>query len=184
MKSIWLNTLAWGLAVTLALALAFAAPSESTVMGKLPSLMAKRLDQQPLPLPQGLPSDRTLALIAFSKHQQPAVEGWIDGLQLRRNPAINWVRMPVLQDPGHAQGRSAIENRLLARYGAQGDRERMVPVFTDRAAFIRAAGLNGPDQVYAVVLNRNGDVLARVEGVFNHDKASALRETLASSQGL
>ncbi len=129
MKSIWLNTLAWGLAVTLALALAFAAPSESTVMGKLPSLMAKRLDQQPVPLPQGLPSDRTLALIAFSKHQQPEVESWINGLQLRRNTDINWLRMPVLQDPGHAQGRSAIENRLLARYASPGERERMLPVF-------------------------------------------------------
>ncbi len=181
MKSIWLNTLAWGLAVALALALAFAAPSESTVMGKLPSLMAKRLDQQPLPLPQGLPSERTLALIAFSKHQHPEVESWITGLQLRRDPAINWVRMPVLQDPGHAQGRSAIENRLLARYASQGERERMVPVFTDRAAFIRAAGLGGPHNAYAVVLNRNGDVLARAEGLFNEDKASALRETLRSN---
>ncbi len=181
MKSIWLNSLAWGLAVALALALAFAAPSESTVMGKLPSLMAKRLDQQPMPLPQGLPSDRTLALIAFSKNQQPEVDSWIDGLQLRRDPAINWLRMPVLQDPGHAQGRSAIENRLLARYASSGERERMVPVFTDRAAFIRAAGLNGPHNAYAVVLNRNGDVLARAEGLFNMDKASALRETLGSN---
>ncbi len=180
MKNIWLNTFAWGMAVALALVLAFAAPSESTVMGKLPSLMAKRLDQQPVPLPQGLPSDRTLALIAFSKHQNPDVESWIDGLQLRRDPAINWLRMPVLQDPGHAQGRSAIENRLLARYASQTDRERMVPVFTDRAAFIRAAGLNGPQSAYAVVLNRNGDVLARAEGLFSEEKASALRETLLS----
>lgn len=178
MKSIWLNTLAWGLAVALAMALAFAAPSESTVMGKLPSLMAKRLDQQPVTLPQGLPSDRTLALIAFSKNQHLEIESWIHGLQLRRDPAINWLRMPVLQDPGHAQGRTAIENRLLARYASQDERERLVPVFTDRAAFIRAAGLNGPDYAYAVVLNRNGDVLARAEGLFNEDKASALRETL------
>ena len=178
MKSIWLNTLAWGLAVVLAMALAFAAPSESTVMGKLPSLMAKRLDQQPVTLPQGLPSDRTLALIAFSKNQHLEIESWIHGLQLRRDPAINWLRMPVLQDPGHAQGRTAIENRLLARYASQDERERLVPVFTDRAAFIRAAGLNGPDYAYAVVLNRNGDVLARAEGLFSEDKASALRETL------
>lgn len=180
MKSIWLNTFVWVIAVALALVLAFAAPSESTVMGKLPSLMAKRLDQQSVTLPQGLPSDRTLALIAFSKHQNTDVESWINGLQLRRDPAINWLRMPVLQDPGHAQGRSAIENRLLAHYASQGDRERMVPVFTDRAAFIRAAGLNGPQSAYAVVLNRNGDVLARAEGLFNEDKASALRETLMS----
>ena len=62
-----------------------------------------------------------------------------------------------------------------------GARERMVPVFTDRAAFNRAVGLGGPHNAYGVVLNRNGDVLARAEGLFNEGKASALRETLASN---
>ena len=53
--------------------------------------------------------------------------------------ASAWLRMPVLEDPGQAHARSAIENRLLARYASEGERARLVPVFTDRAAFIRAA---------------------------------------------
>ncbi|MGE3348765.1 MAG: hypothetical protein AB7I35_15165 [Ramlibacter sp.] len=182
MKNVWTNTLAWAGAVAAALVLAFAAPSDSTVMGKLPSLTAKRLDQRTLSLPAGLPSDRTLALIAFERGHHGDIESWIQGLQLRQNPDINWLRMPVLQDPGHAQGRSAIENRLLARYTTEGERSRMLPVFTDRAAFIRAAGLSSPHTAYAVVLNRNGDVLARVEGQFDQDKANALRETLFSRE--
>jgi len=175
---LWMNTLAWAGAVGAAVVLAFAAPSESNVMGKLPSLMAKRLDQRQVPLPEGLPSDRTLALVVFSKHQKHEVQSWIDGLQLQSKPGINWVRMPVLDDPGHANGRSAIENRLLARYTSQSERSRMVPVFTDRAAFIRAVGLDGPHSAYAIVVNRNGDVLARAQGEFDQDKAIALLETL------
>ncbi|MCW5651227.1 MAG: hypothetical protein KIS62_15875 [Ramlibacter sp.] len=182
MKTVWTNTLAWAGAAAAALALAVAAPSESTVMGKLPSLTAKRLDQRTLLLPAGLPSDRTLALVAFEKGHRNDIDSWIQGLQLHQNPGINWLRMPVLEDPGHAQGRSAIENRLLARYTSDGDRARMLPVFTDRAAFIRATGLNSPHAAYALVLNRNGDVLARVEGQFDQDKAEALRETLFSRE--
>ena len=39
-------------------------------------------------------------------------------------------------------------------------------------------GPNGTDQVCALVINRRGDVLARVEDGFDAEKAAALRETL------
>ena len=68
--------------------------------------------------------------------------------------------------------------QLLQHYPSDTERARLVPVFTDRASFARAAGLNGTDQVYAVVVNRQGDVLARVEGQFDPGKAQTLRETL------
>ena len=88
------------------------------------------------------------------------------------------MRMPVINDPGDSRSRDDAEDRLLRHYPGESDRARLVPVFTDRASFVRAAGLNGVDQVYAVVLNRNGEVLARVQGEFSPDKAEALRETL------
>jgi len=86
--------------------------------------------------------------------------------------------MPVLNDPGTQTGRSALECKLLRHFPADTERARLVPVFTDRASFARSAGLNGTDQVYAVVVNRQGDVLARVEGQFDPGKAQSLRETL------
>ena len=172
------HTLAWLGAAGLATALAFAAPNEASVMGQLPIFMAKTLMHQPMALPAGLPSDRTLALITFQKSQRAHAESWIEGMNLRRDPTISWVRMPVLNDPGTPGGRSEVEQRLLQHYTADTERARLVPVFTDRASFVRSAGLNGTEQGYAVVVNRSGDVLARVEGEFNAEKAAALRETL------
>ena len=171
---------AWLAAAALAFALAFAAPSESSVMGRLPAFMAQTLLRQPVTVPEGLPSDRTLALITFKRGQRAEVESWIEGLNLRNDPSIAWMRMPVLNDPGTLTGRSAVENRLLQHYPADTERAKMVPVFTDRASFVRSAGLASTDQVYAVVVNRQGEVLARVEGQFDADKAQALRETLRS----
>jgi hypothetical protein len=168
---------AWLVAVGLAFALAFAAPNESSVMGRLPAFMAQTLLRQPVTVPEGLPSDRTLALITFQRGQHAQVESWIQGMNLRNDPSISWMRMPVLNDPG-TQGRSAVEDRLLQRYPADTERAKLVPVFTDRASFVRSAGLGGTDQVYAVVINRQGEVLARVEGQFDADKAQTLRETL------
>ena len=182
MKSKFLYTFVWLAAAGLALVLAVSAPSESSVMGQLPALMSKTLLQKPVALPAGLPSDRTLALITFQKGQRAQAESWIQGMNLRNDPSIAWMRMPVLNDPGTLKGRTEVEDRLLQHYIGDVERANLVPIFTDRANFVRATGLNGTEQFYAVVVNRRGDVLARVEGEFNEGKAQALRETLKAQK--
>ncbi len=178
MKSLSSPTFAWLGAAGLAVGLALVAPSESGVMGQLPVFMTQTLLHKPVDLPKDLPSDRTLAIITFQKNQRAHAEGWIEGLNLRNDPSISWVRMPVINDPGTPNGRSEVESRLLQHYTADAERANLVPVFTDRARFVRSTGLNGTDQLYAVVVNRRGDVLARVEGEFSESKAQTLRETL------
>jgi hypothetical protein len=178
MKTIWIQVLAWLGAVTVALLLALAAPNESTLMGRMPSVNAKRLNQQPIALPQGLPAGRTLALVAFNRGHRGEIESWIKGMQLRENDAIAWLKIPVLDDPGTDLARSEIESGILARHSALVDRSRLVPVFTNREAFMRAAGMSGVDHAWVLVIGRDGQVLARVEGEYSEEKGQALRETL------
>jgi hypothetical protein len=180
-RTILTPTLAWLAAVSAALMLALAAPDDTSFLGRLPALTVKRLDQQRVVLPQGLPAERTLALVAFESSQRDEIRSWIRGLRLDEDPSIAWFKMPVLNDPGTEQARSEIESILLARHARDIDRSRLVPVFTDRDAFIRAAGLTGTRHAWVLVLDRDGKVLARAEGRFDQDKAQALRETL--SQG-
>ena len=178
MKTIWLQVLAWLGAVTIALLLAFAAPNESALMGRLPPLNARRLNQQPIVLPQGLPAGRTLALVAFQRGHRGEIESWIRGMQLRENDSIAWLKMPVLDDPGTESARSDIETRILERHSALVDQARLVPVFTNRDAFIRAAGLPNSDHAWVLVIGRDGQVLARAEGEYSVEKGDALRQTL------
>jgi len=179
-RTIWTPTLAWLAAASAALVLAFATPTESKFMGRLPTLTAKSLSQQPVVLPYGLPAQRTLALVAFDRGHRGEIDSWIQGLRLDSDASIPWFKMPVMNDPGSAGARTDIENRLLARHTAQIDRSRLVPVFTDRDAFVRAAGLSGTEHAGVLVLNRDGQVLARAEGMFDESKAEALRATLQS----
>ena len=109
MKKTWINTAAWLGAIAVAFMLSFAAPNESSVMGRMPAVSAQRLDKIPVPIPAGLPADRTLALITFQGAQRPVIEGWIEGLRLRDiRSNIAWMRMTVLEDPGSADARSVI----------------------------------------------------------------------------
>jgi hypothetical protein len=177
-RTIWTPTLAWLAAVTAALVLALAAPNESNFLGQLPKLSVKRLDQQRVVLPQELPAPRTLALVAFRSSQREEIRSWVQGLRLDQDDSIAWFKMPVLKDPGSESARNDIEGVLLARHPGEMDRARLVPVFTDRDAFIRATGLPGDEHAWVLVLDREGKVLARAEGRFDQDKAQALRETL------
>ncbi len=178
MKTISFQVLAWLAAVTVALLLAWALPTESAMMGRLPSLNAKRLNQQPIALPQELPGHRTLALVAFQRGHRGEIESWITGLQLRENTSIAWLKMPVLEDPGTESARSVIESGMRARHRTEVDHERLVPVFTNRDAFMRAVGLSGLEHAVVLVVGRDGQVLARVEGEYSVEKGDALRETL------
>ena len=147
-------------------------------MGQLPAFMTKTLMHKPLTLPEGLPSDRTLALITFNRTQKEQAEGWIEGLNLRRDRSITWLRMPVVNDPGTAQGRDEVQSRLLGRYPRDDERANMLPVFINHENFVRSAGLSGTGQMVALIVNRRGEVLARAEGRFEPGKAANLRETL------
>jgi hypothetical protein len=178
--TIWTPTLAWLAAATGALVLAVAAPSESNVMGRLPSPTAKRLEQQQLA--PFVAAGRSLALVGFHSNQRGEIRSWIDGLKLHQDSQIAWFKMPVLDDPGTDDARQAIESQLLARHAAGTQRAPMVPVFTNQSDFVRAAGLSGRDHASVLVLNREGRVLARAQGQYDPDKAQALRETL-SGQG-
>ena len=183
MKTTTLCLGAWLGAVGLAFALAIASPNESSVMGHMPASMSQTLSHQPLAVPEDFPSERTLALITFKGDQRAQAETWIEGLNLKNDATISWMRVSVLNDPGTTSGRNAAETRLRQNYTSDSERAKLVPVFTDKADFVRAAGLNGINQSYAVVVNREGDVLARVEGQFDAAKAELLRETL-SVQGI
>lgn len=176
--SVWTSTAAWVAAGSAAGLLAFAMPDEGALMGQLPTMQARRLDQRPLALPQELPSDRTLALVVFGRAQREEAQSWIHGLGLANDRSIPWLKMAVMQDPGDELRRQDIEHRLRARHKTEADRARLVPLFTDRDAFVRAARLSGTDHASVLVLDRAGRVLARAEGAFDDVKAQALLATL------
>ena len=176
MKPIWTFPWTWAAVVAVAVLLALATPRATGVLGRLPVEVGQKLEQKPLPVGNG--DERILALVTFSKHQRTQVDSWVSGLKLHDNQAVTWFRMPVIDDPKDAQKRAAAEDRLLTRYATAQERAKLLPVFTDRAAFVQATGVRGTDQAMVLVITRNGEVLARVQGLFDEQKAQIVRDVL------
>lgn len=177
-KTDWAPTFAWLAAAGAALALALAGPDEVKLMGRLPSFATQQLDQQPLAAPAPVFAERSLALVAYTRHQRHEVQSWVRGMGLDRDASIPWFRLSVVNDPGSQSKRSEVERKLLALYPQPAERARLVPVFTNREAFARAAGISSTEHAAVLVVDRDGHVLARAEGPYDEAKAKALRETL------
>ena len=177
MKRVWMDTAVWVGTALAALALAVVAPKGLAILGHLPAFNAANLNNESVMIPEGLTAERTLLLLSLQRGQGNDIESWITGMHLREDSSLAWLRMPV-RDESTGRYRSEVEGRLLARFTAPAERANVVPIFTDRDAFLKSAGLTRSDAVYALVVNRRGDVLARAEGPFGADKARVLRDTL------
>ena len=165
----------WVGAAVAAVGLGLMAPNESGLMGQLPPLAAKALDERSLVLPQELPAERTLALLVFKREQKEEVRSWIDGLGLRKDPSIPWLKVRVLPA-------GAVTVEASAHSAGQGmlRPDRFVSVSTDTSRLAQSMGLLDTEHAQVVVLGRDGQVLAKAQGPFDQDKANALMETLRS----
>lgn len=178
--NLWTPLVGWVATIGAAAALGLAAPNEGWLLGKVPTLSAKRLDQTQVVIPQQLPAQRTIAVVSFRRDQRVQAQRWIEGLGLEQRSDIAWLQVPVwgLQDLAE---RESIEQDLAQRYPSPSDKAHVLPVFTDRDDLVRALGLGSTDQASVLVLDRDGNVLARAEGDFDESKAQALRDTASGS---
>ncbi len=181
MEQKWKDSLLWATIASAAVLLAFATPAGQTVLGRVPHLIGVDLNKKPMRIPAGLTAERTLVLVSFQRGHGKDIDTWISGMSLREGGAVQYVRMPVLDDPGHLDGRSAVETRLQARVPDAQERSKVVPVFTDQQAFLRSVGLSSPEHISALVLNRSGEVLARVEGPFSLEKKELIEGALKAT---
>jgi hypothetical protein len=169
----------WVGAASAAVALGLVAPSENGVMGQLPPLAAKARDQRSLTLPQELPAERTLALLVFKREQKEEARSWIDGMGLRKDPSIPWLKVRVV--PAEAGPVALTMDSSKPADLPPGLRpDRLLSVSTDTSRLVQAMGLSNSDHAQVVVLGRDGQVLAKAQGAYDEDKARALLETLRS----
>ncbi len=174
----WKDGLLWALIASTGVLFALATPTGLTILGSMPQVMGVDLNRKPISIPASLTADRTLVLVSFQRGQGRDIDSWVQGMGLTENGSIAWVRMFVRSDPGDVGVRAAIENRLQARYPSAQERSKVVPVFTDQEAFMKSVGLSATDQISALILNRNGEVLARVEGPFDATKKIVIEDAL------
>jgi len=129
------------------------------------------LNGRKIAVPASLPAPRTLLLVAFRHGDRAAIDGWKAGLGLKAGQP-DWIEMPVIGvSAGFIQG--MILSGMKRRYPAPADKAHMAPLFGDGDTIARELGI-ASDRVAALVVDREGHVLASASGAYSAGPAHAL----------
>jgi hypothetical protein len=140
---------------------------------KMSTVEAETLSEKSLVLPRDLPGEKTLILIAFARKQQSNVDTWINGMNLKE-AKFAWIETPVI-DPFYGLFSGFIQRGMRKGIPDSTDRERTVTIFTSRVEFLKSMGLpESTDNIYAVVVDRAGNVFSKAEGDYSSSKAETL----------
>ena len=143
----------------------------------LPEIRAADLNRKKIHWPADLPAERTLLLVAFERKQQKDIDGWVGGMKLKAPGAPAWYEVPMISNPG-ALVRSFIDGGMRRGIPSPVDRARVVTVYGDKQAMKQQMGISDEKRVHALVVARDGKIIAHVAGNFSEAGAKEIEAAL------
>ena len=148
----------------------------------VPSVTAYALDREKVTLPADFAASLNLLILSFQRDQQPAVDSWvpvvtqINGSNVRVQP---WL-LPI----GPRENilyRWWLNASLRGSLAASQPRHYTVPLYVDKAAFLRSLQVPSEQQIVILLTDRAGHVLWREAGPVTDGKKAALNNFLSAS---
>lgn len=154
-------------------------PSAPAGIHRFPSVESSNLEKRAVKLPQDFAGERNLVLIAFQRGQQKDVDTWLREMKQfeEADSALRYYELPVISHL-NAFTRWCINNGMRGGVSTHEQRERTITLFLDKEPFRTVLGLPDEKRIYALLLDREGNVIWRAEGTYDQAKGSSLMQTL------
>jgi len=148
-------------------------------MPRFPKITAENLNRRKLHLPDDLEGEVNLLLIAFQQMQQISVNTWLPRLEelSGRYPALHYYELPTI-GTGYRLARGFIDGGMRAGIPDEATRERTITLYLNKRDFRQQLDLPGEDTIYALLVDRQGEVLWRAEGEYDEAKGEALERAV------
>jgi hypothetical protein len=145
------------------------------VLVRFPTVQGDNLLRETVSLPGDLEGEFNLLLVAFQRWQQQLVDTWMPlARQLEAvHPEIHTYELPTIQRM-NALRRTFINEGMRAGIPDPAARERTITLYLDKAAFREALELPHENTIYALLIDRHGEVLWRAEGAVTPEAGAAL----------
>jgi hypothetical protein len=146
---------------------------DAGVTARFPAVGGRSLLGVEMAFPRDFPAEITLVVVAFQRWHQERVDRWIAravaaGIPPTTRGLAGLVPVAVVELPVLATGwravRRFIDGGMTAGIGDPDVLARTITIYTDVAAFQRALTIPGSDDVHALVVRRDGVILARGRG--------------------
>jgi hypothetical protein len=175
-----LRTLAFTL-FTLPCVLVAQLNSQVSSLVVLPPVTAYALDREKVTLPADFAAPLNLLILSFQRDQQPAVDSWqpvvarINATNLRVQP---WL-LPIAPRENLLY-KWWLNASLRGSLPASEPRHYTVPLYVDKAKFLRSLQVPSEQQIVLLLTDRAGHVIWRDAGPVTDDKKAALSRFLSA----
>jgi hypothetical protein len=150
---------------------------------QFPVVTGANLLRRKLTLPADFEGELNILLIAFQRWHQSVVDTWVPFVrQLEETQKVlRYYELPVIQRM-NLLARTFINEGMRAGIPDPVARDRTITLYVDKAAFRQALELPHEEDIYVLLLDRQGDVLWREEGRFTPEKGEALTAAIRSER--
>ena len=151
----------------------------SKTAAKFPELKASNLESREFNLPGDFAGERNLVLIAFQREQQEQLDTWLKEMKRfqEADPGFQYYELPTI-DKLNPLMRWFIDSGMRRGIPDKNARARTITLYIDKKPFAESLQLPTEKTVYALLVDRSGNVLWRAEGTFDEAKGEALKKAL------
>jgi hypothetical protein len=152
---------------------------------RFPEVQASNLEERAFTLPRDFEGDRNLVFIAFQREQQEQVDTWLKEMKRFEeiDPKLHYYELPTIEKL-NSMTRWFINSGMRRGIPDKSARARTITLYIDKKPFEEALKLPTEKTIYALLVDRSGNVLWRADGVFDEIKAGTLRSALQAAPKL
>jgi len=144
-----------------------------------PTARGSNLLRQHLTLPKDFQGRLNLVFIAFEQWQQMEVDTWIPLVEELEQQVVGlfYYELPTLQSR-NTFSQWFINEGMRVGIPNPKTRERTITLYLDKRKFRKALELDDEEHIHILVVDRQGQVLFRLQGSFSPDAEASLRQAL------
>jgi hypothetical protein len=151
-------------------------------IGKFPALESETLEKRAVQLPADFQGERNLLLIAFEREQQKDIDTWLT--QMKRYEDIDkgcrYYEIPMIEKMNRFM-RWFINTGMRHGIPEKKARERTITLYIDKEPFKKSLQIPDEQKIYALVVDRSGNVLWRATGPYDDANGKSLQQFLEKS---
>lgn len=149
---------------------------------QFPAVTTENLLGERATFPEDFPGDPTLVLVAFTQAQQRDINAWVEALDLKTEPPVEWIELPTVGRI-YRPMKGMVDGWMRDGIPSQDGRRRTYTVFTNVGAFHRSFGIDNSDEVLVLLTRRSGEVCFILRGSPNREAIETIKDNIAASEG-
>ena len=147
---------------------------------QFPPIEGSNLAKRTFKLPDDLEGELNVVLVAFQRWHQNQVDTWaplLDDLE-RTLPGFRYYELPVIRSMNRFS-QWMLDEGMRAGIPSQPVRARTITIYTDKEEFRSALQMPEENNIYLMLVTRQGEILWRGRGAYTQETARSLSQAVA-----